>query len=215
MHRSVSKRVHRLVASDGVGLEAACTQPRCSACDVVGSAVNDRQFPILMYHSISSNQSRQFQSFSVSPACFEEHLRYIRSEGYSPLTVSELVRALESPKPILPRRPIALTFDDGFADFYESALPILDRYGVTATLYGVGSSHDTRKSCIVPSPRNNVASVEINRRGNRYSPTTPTAGPDCEKARQDRRSPLRGPDAARRHCLAGDALSSGYRTARL
>ena len=35
----------------------------------------------------------------------------------------------------LPERPVVLTFDDGFADFFTEALPILQLYNFTATLY--------------------------------------------------------------------------------
>jgi peptidoglycan/xylan/chitin deacetylase (PgdA/CDA1 family) len=38
-------------------------------------------------------------------------------------------------KHILPERPVVLTFDDGFADFFTEALPVLKQYGFTATLY--------------------------------------------------------------------------------
>lgn len=102
--------------------------------------------PILMYHSISSNASRRFRPFTVRPERFKEHVQYIRDEGFSALTVSELIRMRAAGPDASPENAIVLTFDDGFADFHETALPILTQYGLTATLYVVsghlgGTSH--------------------------------------------------------------------------
>jgi peptidoglycan/xylan/chitin deacetylase (PgdA/CDA1 family) len=59
----------------------------------------------------------------------------IRECGFTPLTISELVDATE--QDALPHRPIAVTFDDGRADFTDGALPILRSTDVAATLYVV------------------------------------------------------------------------------
>jgi peptidoglycan/xylan/chitin deacetylase (PgdA/CDA1 family) len=104
------------------------------------------QIPILMYHSISSGASRRFRPFTVPPERFEEHVRYIRGEGFTALTVSEFVRARDADHHAFPAKPIVLTFDDGFADFHDAALPILSRYGVTATLYVVSSHLGSARS---------------------------------------------------------------------
>jgi peptidoglycan/xylan/chitin deacetylase (PgdA/CDA1 family) len=90
--------------------------------------------PILMYHSVASDPSPQFAQFAVSPSEFAEHVRYLAEQGYSSLTVSDLVARLAASAP-LPRRPIVLTFDDGFADFHTAALPVLVEWHFTATLY--------------------------------------------------------------------------------
>lgn len=92
--------------------------------------------PILMYHSISSEAAPGFKPFCVSPADFEAHVRHIRDAGYAPLTVGQLVAAWNAGAPAaLPAKPIVLTFDDGFRDFHQAALPILAKYNVPATLY--------------------------------------------------------------------------------
>jgi peptidoglycan/xylan/chitin deacetylase (PgdA/CDA1 family) len=88
-----------------------------------------------MYHSISASELRRFRPFTVQPERFEEQARYIRDEGYSALTISELIRMRDANA--LPEKAVVLTFDDGFADFHETALPILVRYRLMATLYVV------------------------------------------------------------------------------
>ena len=58
-----------------------------------------------------------------------------REAGFTTLTLSELASALAGDARRLPERPVVLTFDDGFADFHRAALPLLRRYGFTATVF--------------------------------------------------------------------------------
>jgi peptidoglycan/xylan/chitin deacetylase (PgdA/CDA1 family) len=90
--------------------------------------------PILMYHSISHCENPRFRRFTVTPARFEKQLDYLTTHGYSPLTVSDYVQRIADDRQ-LPPRPVVLTFDDGYADFYTAALPLLQKYHATATLY--------------------------------------------------------------------------------
>src|SRR5579859_480467 len=62
-------------------------------------------------------------------------MAYLNQHRYTPITVTQFAAALLQKDPRLPRRPVVLTFDDGFADFYTEALPILKRYAFPATLY--------------------------------------------------------------------------------
>lgn len=94
-----------------------------------------RQIPILLYHSVSTQASPRFCQWTVHPRQFTQHLDYLVQQGYTPLTVSQLVRAISHPDCPLPAKPVTITFDDGFADFSEQALPALRRRGFPSTLY--------------------------------------------------------------------------------
>ena len=91
--------------------------------------------PILMYHSISSCATTGFRSCTVPPEVLEEHLSYLEYAHYTSLTVTQFVQAIAQGGDGLPFRPIVLTFDDAYRDFYTSAFPALQRHGFTATLY--------------------------------------------------------------------------------
>ena len=91
--------------------------------------------PILMYHSISSCTSPKFRRYTVDPETFARQMRCIAEHGFTPITISDLTRTTASGGASLPPRPVLLTFDDGFADFASDALPVLTRFGFTATLY--------------------------------------------------------------------------------
>lgn len=93
--------------------------------------------PILLYHSISDNADPGYRKWSLSPQLFSAHLSYLRSAGYTPLTVTQFVELITSGDKLIPVRPIVLTFDGGQADFYHSALPILVQHEFVATLYVV------------------------------------------------------------------------------
>jgi hypothetical protein len=77
--------------------------------------------PILRYHSVSTDPAGWIAPLSVSPATFADHVDLIAASGRTAMTVSELSAALTGRRP-LPRRPIVITFDDGFADFHDHAL---------------------------------------------------------------------------------------------
>ena len=91
--------------------------------------------PILMYHSISAGGARLFHDCTLPTEKLTEQLAYLVSAGYTPLSISELRSRIDSRTAALPERPIALTFDDGYADFFSQALPALESYAVPATLY--------------------------------------------------------------------------------
>jgi peptidoglycan/xylan/chitin deacetylase (PgdA/CDA1 family) len=91
--------------------------------------------PILMYHSISSVATPKFRQFAVSPEAFGEQMAYLHQQGFTPVTVTRFIRARSRGAFAPGERPVILTFDDGFADFYTDAFPILRQYNFTATLY--------------------------------------------------------------------------------
>jgi peptidoglycan/xylan/chitin deacetylase (PgdA/CDA1 family) len=90
--------------------------------------------PILVYHSVSDSPSPYISRFAVPPDTFRRHLAAIAERGCTTLTVSEYVDATAGPVNV-PDRTVVVTFDDGYEDFHEHALPALLDFGMKATLY--------------------------------------------------------------------------------
>lgn len=99
----------------------------------------EARVPILMYHYLSDppqGADRYRRDLSVSPAIFEQHLAWLRDQGYQSITLEQLLRHLALGEP-LPERPIIITFDDGYVDNYANAYPLLTRYGFGGTFFVV------------------------------------------------------------------------------
>ncbi len=100
----------------------------------------EREFwiPILMYHYISvppADADVYRKDLSVTPADFREQMEWLKASGYETITLYHLIYALNIGWPPLPDRPLILTFDDGYADNYENAFPILQDVGFTGTFF--------------------------------------------------------------------------------
>lgn len=80
---------------------------------------------LLMYHSIANEAPT---GMNTPPAKFEAQVAWLKKQGYTFCTVSELLTTT-TPK------AIAITFDDGFANNYQHAFPILQKYQAKATVY--------------------------------------------------------------------------------
>jgi peptidoglycan/xylan/chitin deacetylase (PgdA/CDA1 family) len=91
--------------------------------------------PILLYHSVSDSPSPYISRFAVSPGIFRRHLAAIAERGCTTLTVSEYADAAANGPTSVPDRTVVVTFDDGYEDFYEQALPALLDFGIKATIY--------------------------------------------------------------------------------
>lgn len=100
----------------------------------MSTRVTHEKIPILMYHSIAEEATPKFKPFTVSPMLFAEHMAYLHGNGYTPLTVTQFVTRREVVA-TLPERPVVITFDDGFADFFTNALPVLQQHNFSATMY--------------------------------------------------------------------------------
>lgn len=104
----------------------------------------DFRVPILMYHRVSPVPARGLQAMTVSPGAFARQLRLMRDEGFTPLTLGRLTEILRGAPS--PPKPLAITFDDGFADFREHAMPCLAVHGFPATLFLATSFIDRRSA---------------------------------------------------------------------
>ena len=87
--------------------------------------------PVLNYHQI---EEKDGNPLTLWPDQFEAQMAYLSSEGYTTITIDEMMDAFENGTP-LPEKPVIITFDDGYADNYEYAYPILKKYGFKATIF--------------------------------------------------------------------------------
>ena len=93
--------------------------------------------PILLYHSVS-DENPEDNRYAVSMADFKDQMERLRYWGYSTVTIKQLVDHINKGSD-LPRRPVVISFDDGYLDVYENAFPIMERYGFTGTVYIVAN----------------------------------------------------------------------------
>lgn len=84
--------------------------------------------PILLYHSVSDTPIG-FKELSVSVKDFDAQMKYLADNGYTPIGFDQLDDCSQFKKPII------ITFDDGYSDNYYNAYPILKKYNIKATLF--------------------------------------------------------------------------------
>ena len=94
-----------------------------------------------MYHYLSSPPSdadRYRRDLSVPPELFEQHLAYLKEQGYQTITLDDLTYYLTQGRPFPSgEKPILITFDDGYLDNYRNAFPLLQKYGFTGVFFVV------------------------------------------------------------------------------
>jgi len=84
--------------------------------------------PILMYHSVGDGGD----PLTVAPQELDEQLDFLRSAGFETVTLRQVLDAQDGAGK-LPRHPVVLTFDDGYADFATAAVPVLRADHLVAT----------------------------------------------------------------------------------
>ena len=106
---------------------------------ILFSKYSGPKIPILMYHEVSEAPERNKRTRSTNPAYsvsleqFREQMEYLDENGYQTLSLNQVIDAKVS----LNHKTVALTFDDGFANNYTNAFPILKKFELTATIFVV------------------------------------------------------------------------------
>jgi peptidoglycan/xylan/chitin deacetylase (PgdA/CDA1 family) len=94
-----------------------------------GAAARRAAIPILMYHVVSAAPPGvPYPELWVAPHTFAAEMRALRHAGYHAVTLSTAVRAWRRGGP-LPKRPVVVSFDDGYLSDYTHAGPVLRRLG--------------------------------------------------------------------------------------
>ncbi|MCI7442235.1 MAG: polysaccharide deacetylase family protein [Clostridium sp.] len=94
--------------------------------------------PVLYYHSVDPSEANEV---IISPEKLKEQLTFIKDSGYTTLTISELNDYILNNTPI-PEKSIVITFDDGYADNYINAFPILKELDIKATIFVISNFTD-------------------------------------------------------------------------
>lgn len=86
--------------------------------------------PILMYHYVRDMERHGDiigWNLSINKEDFERQLKYLKENDYVSVHLADLIDGR------VPEKAVVLTFDDGLSDFHTTALPLLERYGFTAS----------------------------------------------------------------------------------
>lgn len=92
------------------------------------------QIPALMYHRVTRDGEGEPSDFVVNVDVFEQQLRYFAEHGYYTPRLADVLadrhRAVEPAK-----KPLVITFDDGYQDTLENAVPLVRKYGFLANVF--------------------------------------------------------------------------------
>ena len=118
--------------------------------------------PILLYHKIGRPaRGSRLPGQCVSARLFRRHLAYLSRHGYECISLLDLTHTERA----RPRRPVVITFDDGYRCLHEHALPALAELGWTATVFlvadGLGGTNTWEQAAgDVEEPMLSLAEIE-------------------------------------------------------
>jgi peptidoglycan/xylan/chitin deacetylase (PgdA/CDA1 family) len=91
----------------------------------------DQAVPVLMYHHIMPVPSNKI---AISPSTFDEQMRYLHDHGWHAISMAQMQSfVLNGTR--LPTKPVLITLDDGRMNQLTYGVPILEKYGFTATFF--------------------------------------------------------------------------------
>ena len=95
-----------------------------------------RDVPVLMWHNLAEESSGDM---TISVDTFRAQIEALHEAGFKTVSLQQLYDYVHFGTE-LPEKPIVLTFDDGYLSNYEYAYPILQEYGMQATIFAIGVS---------------------------------------------------------------------------
>ena len=107
---------------------------------LISAAPVSAYISVLMYHRFDEGR---YPTTTTSSAQFERQLSYLKSNGYTVLTMDHLAECVEGHRPV-PDKAVVITIDDGFISEYERAVPLLRKYDVPFTIFVFTRGVDTR-----------------------------------------------------------------------
>ena len=88
--------------------------------------------PVVMYHKVESLE--QGRADTVSPQRLRYHLDYMKTKGYSVLSLEDYVEGVRTGRKF-DHKSVVLTFDDGYDNNWSNAFPILKEFGYPAAIF--------------------------------------------------------------------------------
>ncbi|MDH4230320.1 MAG: poly-beta-1,6-N-acetyl-D-glucosamine N-deacetylase PgaB [Nitrospirota bacterium] len=125
----------------------------------------DGDLLVLNYHEVVTRpEDASGDIYAVTTASLAAQLDWLRGNGWTPVSVDQVLDA-RSGKKALPPRAVLLTFDDGYAGFYTQVFPLLRLFGYPAVLAVVGEWMETPAGGTVdyggvPTPRQRFVTWE-------------------------------------------------------
>ena len=93
--------------------------------------------PVIMYHRLLKDPDMA-GDYTVSPDMFRSDMEYLSKKGYTTVFVRDIIDYIETGAP-LPEKPVVITFDDGYYNVLEYALPYMEENNIKAVMNIVGS----------------------------------------------------------------------------
>lgn len=106
--------------------------------DYITLDVNEVRIPVLMYHSISDSDPNN--NLLVPVEQFEVEVKWLKENGFTPMLLEDVLEAYNTG--YVPKKPVAITFDDGYADNYTDAYRILKENKMKATFFIITNNID-------------------------------------------------------------------------
>lgn len=140
----IYKRPQNLTKKAGVFKKTyiVSSKKECQNSGVVEMHMNGKiKLPILMYHyveDVKDLKDTKRQKMSVRPNIFDEQLNTLVADGYTTVFMKDVPDIIRGKTKIC-SLAVALTFDDGYQDFYANVFPILKKYKAKATIYVISN----------------------------------------------------------------------------
>ncbi len=96
------------------------------------------RIPIFIYHSVRPHipgESKVKDAYDITPELLEKQLRYLQDNGYTVVTLDDVLRYFEQGNTAPVAKPVVLTFDDGCDNQYQYAFPLLKKYKVPGVFF--------------------------------------------------------------------------------
>lgn len=127
-----------VIALSGYGFCSFFIEP---GLDETYAAISDSKsqsvnIPAIMYHLVINDKSRSGE-YVITPEEFEKDVTYLINNGYTPVFVSDISGYLKG-EGVLPKKPVLITFDDGYYNNYLNAYKIAQKYNIKINIALIG-----------------------------------------------------------------------------